>query len=386
MRILLFTGKGGAGKTTTAAATGLQAARAGKKTLVMSTDPAHSLADVLNLPLGPEPVEVEANFWAQELDIYYSMRKHWGSLRKLMLEVFRWQGVDRKIAEELAAIPGMEEGSAFLWIEEYAREKRFDLIIIDSAPTGETLTLLSLPQVTQWWTNKLFPFPRMAMKGMGKLMGGMMPLAAGLEELDSLLEKVEGVQKLLSDPEVTSTRILVNPERMVIAEARRAYTYLQLYGYHVDAVIMNRILPDVEATGFFADYVASQAGYIAEIEESFSPLPVLRVPHLGKEVFGLSLLEKVGEVLYGGRAVDDFWFKDKPLDIAETDDGYVMNLRLPFLEEGDVKVHGSGDTVTLQVGSRRRHLFLPRFLAFYTIKEILHEPPDLKLFFEKRAG
>ena len=386
MRILLFTGKGGAGKTTTAAATALKAARAGKKTLVMSTDPAHSLGDVLGLPLGPEPMEVEANLFAQELDIYYSMRKHWGSLRRLMLDVFRWQGVDRKIAEELAAIPGMEEGSAFLWIEEYAREKRFDLIVIDSAPTGETLTLLSLPQVTQWWSSKLFPLPRMALKGMGKFMGPAAPMLAGFEELDALLEKMGRVQKLLADPEITSTRILVNPERMVIAEARRAYTYLQLYGYHVDAVIVNRILPEGEAEGFFAAYLASQARYIAEIEESFAPLPVLRMPHLGEEVFGLALLEKVGLLLYGESTGDAFLSMERPLRIVEADGGYVLSLRLPFLEEGDVKVNRSGDTLTLHAGSRRRHLFLPRFLAFYTIRETLHHPPELRIFFEKRPG
>lgn len=386
MRILLFTGKGGAGKTTTAAATALRAARSGKKTLVMSTDPAHSLGDVLNMRLGPEPVAVETNLWAQELDIYYSMRKHWGSLRKLMLDMFRWQGVDRKIAEELAAIPGMEEGSAFLWIEEYAREERFDLIIIDSAPTGETLTLLSLPQVTQWWTGKLFPLPKMALRGMGKFMGGSFPLFSGFEELGSLLEKMERVQKLLADPEITSTRILVNPERMVIAEARRAYTYLQLYGYHVDAVIINRILPKVEAEGFFAGYVATQDRYITEIEESFAPLPVLRSPHLGEEVFGLELLEKVGALLYGDKPGDAFLSAENPLRIVEADGGYVLYLRLPFLEEGDVAVTRSGDTVTLQAGSRRRHLFLPRFLAFYTIRETVHQPPELRIFFEKRPG
>ncbi|MCW7752664.1 ArsA family ATPase [Desulfobotulus sp. H1] len=386
MRILLFTGKGGAGKTTTAAATALQAARSGRKTLVMSTDPAHSLADVLNLPLGPEPVEVEKNLWAQELDIYYSMRKHWGSLRRLMLDLFRWQGVDRKVAEELAAIPGMEEGSAFLWIEEYVRENRFDLIVIDSAPTGETLTLLSLPQVTQWWTTQMFPFPKMALRGMGRLMGGMMPMAAGLEELSTLLEKMERVQKILADPEITSTRIMVNPERMVIAEARRAYTYLQLYGYHVDAVITNRILPEGETTGFFSAYVASQSRYLAEIEESFAPLPMLRIPHFGEEIVGLDLLEKTGKVLYGDRPGDDLLFREKPLGISEVDGGYVLTLRLPFLENGDVGVERSGDTVTLQVGSRRRHVFLPRFLAFYSIWETLHLPPELKIFFEKRPG
>ena len=163
-RILLFTGKGGVGKTTCAAATALEAARRGHRTLVMSTDPAHSLADALDRPLGPEPVAIAENLWAQEVDIYYSMRKYWGNMRELMLSVFRWQGADRLAAEEMAALPGMGEGSALLWLDQFYRSGDYDLIVLDSAPTGETLTLLTLPQVTQWWLQKAFPLQKTAFK------------------------------------------------------------------------------------------------------------------------------------------------------------------------------------------------------------------------------
>ncbi|HLA64337.1 MAG TPA: ArsA family ATPase, partial [Rhodothermales bacterium] len=303
-RVLLFTGKGGVGKTTCAAATALACARAGQRTLVMSTDPAHSLADALDRPLGPEPTLVAPNLWAQEVDMYYSMRKYWANLRDLVRTVLRWQGADAVAAEELAALPGMSEGSALLWLDEFYRSGDYDVIVLDAAPTGETLTLLTLPQVTQWWLQRAFPFQKAAIKTAGfalrKTTG--IPLDKGYEELERLFGRLEAVQKILQDPTVTSARLVMNPERMVIQEARRAYTYLQLYGYGVDAAVVNRVIPEEESGGgVMARYVEAQAGYLEEIETSFAPLPVLRVPHLGREVFGLELLEEIGAGLYGDR-------------------------------------------------------------------------------------
>ena len=295
-RILLFTGKGGVGKTTCAAATALEAARRGHRTLVVSSDPAHSLADALDQTLGPEPVAVAENLWAQEVDLYYSMQKYWSSMRDLMLSVFKWQGVDRIAAEEMAALPGMGEASALLWLDKFYRSGDYDLIVLDSAPTGETLTLLTLPQVAQWWVSKAFPFQKTAFK-----LGGFavrkttgIPLDRGYAELDRLFGVLGEMQTVLQDSAVASTRLVVNPERMVIAEARRAYTYLQLYGYGVDAVVVNRIIPEDGAGSVLAKYVEAQAGYLDEIEGSFSPLPIFRVPHVGQEVFGLGLLREIG--------------------------------------------------------------------------------------------
>ena len=246
MRIMLFTGKGGVGKTTLAAATALQAAQSGTKTLILSTDPAHSLSDALDQELTPEPQEIAPNLFAQEVDVYYSMKKHWENVRQLMLATFRFQGVENVVAEEPSALPGMEEASAFLWLEEYHREGLYDLIVIDSAPTGETLSLLSLPQVTQSWVMKAFPGQRFAMKGFGAMVRGMtgIPLDYGLDELERLFDKLERIQKVMQDPEISIIRVVLNPERMVIREAKRALTYLQLYGYNVDAVLVNRILPE----------------------------------------------------------------------------------------------------------------------------------------------
>lgn len=228
MRIILFTGKGGVGKTTISAATALQAARGGKKTLVISTDPAHSLSDALDRELLPEPVEVRPNLYAQEFDVYYSMKKHWGNVRELMLAVFRWQGIENVVAEELSALPGMEEASAFLWLEEYYRRQEYDLIIIDSAPTGETLSLLSLPQVTQSWVMKAFPGQRFAMKSFGAVVransGYLMRI-----KLPFVTEEDFHLSKFGDELVIT-----VGNQRKTIFLPRFA-NYLQLEGYRFEA-------------------------------------------------------------------------------------------------------------------------------------------------------
>jgi len=372
-RILLFTGKGGTGKTTCAAATALRAARNGKKTLVLSSDPAHSLADALDQELGPEPQEVSNGLFAQEVDLYYSMKKHWGNMRELMLTVFRWQGVDQIAAEELAALPGMNEGSVLLWLEEAIREEDYDLIIVDSAPTGETLTLLTLPQVTQWWLANAFPFQKMAVKSLGfgvrKTTG--IPLDKGYEELEVIFEKLERVQAVLATPSTSSIRLIVNPEKMVIEEARRAYTYLQLYGYGVDSVIVNRVLPEdqVPDNSFFEGYVQSQREYLAEIEQSFQPLPILQVPHLGEEVFGAERLGRIGDAMYEDRAPTDVFYEEPTFEVQEDGDAYVLKLRLAFAEEEDLDVRQLGDQLVVQVANQRSNYILPNFLNYYTMTD-----------------
>lgn len=388
-RILLFTGKGGVGKTTCAAATALNAARRGHKTLVLSSDPAHSLADALDRELGPEPTEVVDHLFAQEVDLYYSMQKYWGNMRELMLTVFKWQGIEQVAAEEMAALPGMNEGSVLLWLEQFVREGDYDLIIIDSAPTGETLTLLSLPQVTQWWLSKAFPFQRFAVKSLGfgvrKTTG--IPLDKGYDELEAIFGKLEAIQEVLAAPEKTSVRLVMNPEKMVIDEARRAYTYLQLYGYGVDSVIVNRVLPEDASEGaFFQKYRASQAKYLDEIEQSFAPLPILQVPHLGQEAFGLERLQQIGEGLYADRDPIEV-FHDEPTYRVRSDDGaYEINIRLPFIEAEDIETHQFGDQLVVQVANQRRNYALPNFLSYYALTDSALDDGWLRARFEKQEG
>ena len=385
-RILLFTGKGGVGKTTCAAATALACARRGQRTLVMSTDPAHSLADALDQPLGPEPKPIAENLWAQEVDMYYSMRKYWGNMRELVRTVLRWQGADAVAAEEMAALPGMGEGSALLWLEKFYSEGEYDVIVLDAAPTGETLTLLTLPQVTQWWLQKAFPLQKTAFKTVGfavrKTTG--IPLDKGYAELDALFGKLGEIQTILQNPEVTSGRLVMNPEKMVIQEARRAYTYLQLYGYGVDAAIVNRVIPEDEG-GVMARYVEAQAGYLEEIERTFAPMPVLRVPHLGREVFGLDLLREIGEGLYADRDPSAVYHSEPAYRVAPDGEAYGVEVHVPGAEAGEVDAEQFGDTLVVAIANQRRNITLPAFLSYYRLAGAAVEDGWLRARFEPEA-
>ena len=382
-RVLLFTGKGGVGKTTCAAATALACAQRGQRTLVLSTDPAHSLADAVDRPLGPEPQEIAPRLDAMEVDLYYSMRKYWGNMRELVRSVLRFQGADAIAAEELAALPGMGEGSALLWLDEMARSGDYDVIVLDAAPTGETLTLLTLPQVTQWWLQKAFPLQKQAIKTVGfavrKTTG--VPLDRGYEELDRLFGQLEVVQELLQDPEVTSARLVMKPERMVIQEAKRAYTYLQLYGYGVDAAVVNRVIQG-EAEGVMAKYVQAQAGYLDEIERSFAPLPVLEVPHLGQEVFGLDLLAQIAEGLYADRDPAAVYHAEPSYKVEAEGDAYTVALRVPGAQPGDLEAEQFGDSLVVQIANQRRNVTLPAFLAYYKLVGATVEGGWLQAHFE----
>lgn len=384
-RILLFTGKGGVGKTTVAAATALRAAEMGHKTLVMSTDPAHSLADALDHPVGPEPGEIVPNLYGQELDVYYSIKKYWANMRELILSVLQWRGMDRMIAEEMAVLPGMEETAAFLWLELFYRTGGYDLIVIDSAPTGETLKHLTLPQVSQWWLTRVLPVQKLARNSVGSMVRKVtgVPIDTGLQELETFYDKLMTVQDILSKPDITSIRLVMNPERMVIQEALRAYTYLQLYGYAVDAVIVNRILPAAQAEAMFGDYVEAQRRYLAEIDDSFAPLPIFHVPHLGQEVFGLDRLRQIVQELHQDQDPRQIFFNQRPYHFIEQQQGYLLSINLPFLKDQEVTVTQHGDELIINARNRRRNLFLPKFLAYYRVAHSQMMDGRLLVRFEK---
>ena len=381
MRIILFTGKGGVGKTTIAAATAIKAAAAGHKTLIISTDPAHSLSDALDKELQPEPVEVSENLYAQELDVYYSMKKYWGNIRQLMLTVFKWQGVKNVMAEEMSALPGMEEASAFLWIEKFFTEKQYDLIVIDSAPTGETLTLLTLPQVTKWWVTKALPLQKFAIRNVGRVARYTtgIPLDKGYEELENIFDKLETIQKIFGDPSISSIRIVTNAERMVINESKRAYTYLSLYGYNVDALIVNRLLQEEGSGSFFEQYYKTQQKYLREIEVSFSELPIFKAQHIGTEVFGTELLMKIADTIYRDDDPTTVFHQEVPIEVKENLNRYNVRVKLPLLEGEEFELNKFGDELVIQLHNRRQTIFLPRFVNFYQLKTYSFDAPYLNV-------
>jgi arsenite-transporting ATPase len=387
-RVLLFTGKGGVGKTTCAAATAVRAAERGHRTLILSSDPAHSLADALDRRLGPEPTEVAPGLHAQEIDLYYSMQKHWANIRELLLAVFRWQGVERVAAEEMAALPGMAEGASLLWIDELYRSGAYDLIVVDSAPTGETLTLLTLPQVTEWWVKRAIPFQRTAIRTAGYAVrkASGIPLDRAYAELESLVAQLEAVRDVLTNPDVCSIRLVLNPERMVIEEGRRAYAYLQLYGYGIDAAVVNRILPERGVGDALRGYVEAQRGHLEDIASSFAPLPILRTPHRGREVFGLDMLRRMGADLYEDRDPAWVFYRGEPYRLTSENGGYRLDLRLPERAAADITARQAGDEVVLQLGNQRRNYSLPRFLAYYTLSDTRFDDGWFRMRFEPAAG
>jgi arsenite/tail-anchored protein-transporting ATPase len=299
------------------------------------------------------------------------MKKYWGNMRQLLLTVFKWQGISEIAAEEMAALPGMNEGSVLLWLEQFYRSGEYDLIVVDSAPTGETLTLLSLPQVTQWWVARAFPFQKTAIRTAGfalrKTTG--IPLDKGYEELDKLFEKLKSIQAVLSNPAVSSVRLVTNPERMVIEEARRAYSYLQLYGYAVDAVIVNRVLPMEGAGEVLKNYVRAQAAYLEEIAGSFSPLPILQVPHSGEEVFGLDRLRRVADAIYAEVEPTAVLYQGQTYRLNAEGREYVLDLRMPVLDGAEISARQFGDELVIQLGNQRRNYLLPKFLAYYRVRD-----------------
>lgn len=362
-RTLLFTGKGGVGKTTVAAATAVRCAEAGARTIVLSTDPAHSLADSLDVELGTRPSPVVENLWGQQLDARERMEEAWGDIQGWLVDVFEWAGVDGVEAEELALLPGLEEVFGLVDIKDYADGGEWDVIVVDCAPTAETIRLLSLPDVLRWYMERVFPTSRRLHRVAGPVLSRMtsLPMAgdAVFGSAERFYARLDGVKEILADTERTSVRLVVNPERMVVAEARRTATYLSLFGYGVDAVVANRLLPDGIADPWFDRWKASHAEHLTAIEEGFAPLPVLRADLAGEEIVGLDRLRAFGAALYGERDPATRMHEGSPLRIETRGDDVVLLLDLPFADHEELDLGRHGDELIVTVGPYRRSIVLP---------------------------
>jgi arsenite-transporting ATPase len=391
MRVIVHTGKGGVGKTSISAATALRCAEMGLKTIVISTDTAHSLADSLEAKIGPEPVQLRENLWAQEVDARYSMDKYWGLFQKYMMALFSKNGVEDIVAEEVTILPGLEEGAHLLWINKYYNENEFDVLIVDAAPTAETLRLLSLPDVTRWWFERVLSLTRGAAKilrPIGRLVkNDSIPDEAAWEQVQNLFKTLDRVRDLLAAPEVSSMRLVVNPEKMVIKETQRTYTYLNLYGYATDAILCNRIIPDEVTDPYFNMAKDRQKENLALIGEAFGELPLLKAPLFGSEITGLDALRKLGDLLYGDRNPAERMFDGRTHVIEQDEQGnYTLVVPLPFADKQDMDLYRSRDEITLRVGPYRRNIVLPYALWDLEIADAKFDEARLRIRFRSERG
>ena len=367
MRVILFTGKGGVGKTSVAAATAMRCAQLGHRTIVISTDPAHSLGDSFDLDLGAKAKRVAKNLWAHEVSALHEMERHWKKLHDYAASVFATQGLDDVVAEEVANPPGMDEIASLMWIKFYAERGEHDVMIVDCAPTGETLQLLVFPDAARWWLDKIYPWERRAMKIARPVLQPLMNLPLPSDEIyasvKDLLLDLEGMKKVLIDPETTSVRLVLNLEKMVVKEAKRAFTYLSLFGYVTDAVVVNRLLPDTLQDELFRKWHAIHQRYAGEVEQSFAPLPIFNVPLFDEEVVGERMLLRMAEAIYLDRDPADRFYRGTSQRVQKLDGEYVLALKVPFVERGDVELARHDGELFVTVGNYRREIALPRVLA-----------------------
>ncbi len=371
MRLILMTGKGGVGKTSVAAATGLRCAELGYKTLVLSTDPAHSLADSFDMELGHDPRLVRPNLWGAELDALIELESNWGAVKRYITEVLQARGLDGIEAEELAILPGMDEIFGLVRMKRHYDEGTYDVLIIDSAPTGTALRLLSLPEVGGWYMRKFYkPFQgisaalRPLVEPIFKPIAGFsLPTNEVMDAPYEFYEQIEALEKVLTDNTQTSVRLVTNPEKMVIKESLRAHAYLSLYNVSTDLVIANRIIPDSVTDSFFKRWKENQEQYKQEIHENFRPLPVKEVPLYSEEMCGLEALDRLKETLYADEDPVQVYYKENTVRMVQENNQYSLELYLPGIAKDQIQLSKTGDELNVRIGNHRRNLVLPQALA-----------------------
>lgn len=371
MRVILMTGKGGVGKTSVAAATGLRCAELGYKTLVLSTDPAHSLADSFDMELEHAPRQVRPNLWGAELDALMELESNWGAVKRYITQVLQARGLEGVEAEELAILPGMDEIFSLVRMKRHYDEGEFEVLIIDSAPTGTALRLLSLPEVAGWYMRRFYKPLQAVSAALRPLVEPLFRPIAGFSLPDKQVmdapyefyEQIEQLEKVLTDNSKTSVRLVTNPEKMVIKESLRAHAYLSLYNVATDLVVANRIIPDHVADPFFQRWKQNQQQYRQEIHENFRPLPVKEVPLYSEEMCGLEALERLKETLYADEDPAQVYYKETTLRVVQEQNQYSLEVYLPGIPKNKVELSKTGDELNIRIGNHRRNLVLPQALA-----------------------
>ena len=365
-RVLLYTGKGGVGKTSVAASTASMLAKNNRKTIVMSTDPAHSLSDSLNTEIKSEATKISENLYAQEININDAIESHWKDLREYLTALFQYQGLDPISADEIAILPGFEEATYLLYINDYIKNNEYDVIVVDSAPTGEALRMLSFPEVMRWYMEKVFPISRTAAKIARPIMrpftGIPMPNDKVFKSAETLYDDLGEIHKILEDPDITSIRLVTNADQMSFNETKRAFTYLLLYGYPVDAIIANKIYP--ENTGdFFSNWRETQAQIIGEIDASFPEIKVFKSYLQNYELMGQGKVLKFAHDLYGPEDPYSVFYKGKPIEFTRENGKTTVKMKLPFADKENLNLFNRAGELIVEVKNWKRILYLPQTMA-----------------------
>ncbi len=394
MRIILFSGKGGVGKTTISAATGYRLAQLGKKVIIVSLDPAHSLADSFDVPEEERikakglPIKVLDNLEIQEIDIQEEIDRYWGEVYRFIELLFNTTGLHEILSEELAILPGMEEITSLLYVNKYYNEGKHDVLILDLPPTGESIRFVSMPIVMKWYMKKIFKTERLIMKVARPTVGRMtdvpLPDDEYFKALETFYERLKGVDEILINPEITSIRIVSNPEKMVLKESQRAFLYFLLFGVNVDAVVVNKVIPEEifekEDCSFFKNWLNIQKKYIKEIEDYFSPVPVFKVPLLQEEVVGLEKLEKLAKLVYGEEDPSKVFHKEIPYKIEHKDGKYIIRIKAPGIKKESVSLVKGEDEIVVRVGNFKSHIMLPRKLRNLEPEKAKVEGDEILIF------
>ena len=388
-RTILYTGKGGVGKTSVAAATARRCAAAGLRTVVMSTDPAHSRSDSLELQLGSEPTEVAPCLYGQEVQAQEELERHWEAVSDWLGGLLTDRGVDQISAQELSVPPGMDELFSLLQVKRHHDSEEFDVVVVDCAPTGETLRLLSFPDVCSWWLEKVFPFRNKLVAAARPLartvLDVQLPSEAVFQDVERLANNLVAMNSILRDRSRTSVRLVLNPDRMVVKEAMRTFTYLNLYGYLTDAVVVNRVLSEEAARGYFADWRRVQQENMELVASGFAPVPVLSAPHMPTEVIGPASLDRLGDELFDGVAAEAILHDELSRELTVENGRATLRLPLPFAERAEIDLKKAGLEVIVRVGAQKRTIILPPALAGYETGGATFKDGALEVVFERAS-
>jgi arsenite/tail-anchored protein-transporting ATPase len=387
MRIILYTGKGGVGKTSIAAATACKIAKDGKRVLIMSTDAAHSLGDSFDIKLGNTPIQLNENLYAMEIDALIENEKLWGNLKGYLEKLFMAKAGKTIETEELLVFPGLEDLVALIKIKELYDQGEYDVLIVDCAPTGETMSLLKFPDLFKWWMEKFFPMKRKAAKIVRPVIQTTMkiplPDDKSFDDFENIYEKIEELHSLILDKDIVSIRIVTTPEKIVIKEAKKSFSYLHLFDYNVDAVIINKVFSEESSKGYFEKWINIQKESIKDIYDSFKPIPVFQLELMNNEIRKYENLLKVGEQIYKDYSPQDIFYKGKIFEVNKSDgEGYELVINMPFVDKKDLNMFHKGDELTIAIKNEKRSFILPTKLYSKEITKAGYSDGKLIINFE----